>query len=460
MADVYHYISGSALNTMATATGHGGNKHAYITSKGVIYVTYKSPNGGIAFWRSMDNGDTWIYNGEVCVGTVTCAAEYSIFCDEKDNVHVAYAEWAGASSDGRTDKTTIKYFHGVHNADHSGHYWSAGVVLSGYDYYHCPDVVAHEHNGQIRAHIMFNYNWAGNNRHITVYARVLTNSGDSVNHTLEQAATFVHDVNGAQTYPGKVSVELRHNGDGKTPQLVNGVRTPDIIYTFTSSNVLHYGRIRWDGGNSWVSSELFNDTYWGNVPSDPSYTYYGGLYEHHRWFKTLYSPRDNKCIGVGWSGRPGFAEQALTLYEWPIGSSTRDVLTTLGVAWPSVSPSGIVSGSATLDPEGNIFMYGTVTWASAQGMARITRPKGSLTRTFVEHTVIDTAEPTTDGARPIILPYPQGEQHIFPMRSSNALIHWRTSRTCNQIKLGGSLVRKPEFIKRGSRLVPIQERRY
>jgi hypothetical protein len=460
MGDIYSYTEGAATDS----NGLGQRRHMFITSKGVLWYVRIQWNTGLKFFCSTNNGDTW-----TLIHTIgwmpTTSTDFSIFCDELDNIHLVFAHYAG-SNDGRTYNATMYYAHGVLNATHTAITFASVYALPGSaDMWHCPDLVAHEHNGKIRVHIFHNYNWSGDNRHIVFYNRIVVNINDVSTAPTHEAQVFTHDAVGVQTYPGKVSCELRHNGNGKTPQSVNGVRTPDVIYSYTSSNTLHFGRIAWAGGNTWTApAQQFQlDTVWGNRPSTSELANNGGLNEHHRWITTLYSARDNQCIVFGWAMQaPGNNNQLLGCWEVAIGASARNVgVGVTGAQWDGSNPyNAMISGAATLDPDGNIFMVGQTHWNAYIGYARVIRPKSSLARTWSEYTHVDgdASVPSSTGCRAVLLPYPQGEQHALVMRSNNIPIHWRTNKTCNWVVDGSNgWQRRPKFRKNtDGNWVPVQ----
>lgn len=409
----------------------GGRRHMFITSKGVVWISQRH-EGNIAFYAGY-NGDTLPYRGGATSspfnGQITCDSEYSLFCDEKDNVHIVYAKYQGSSSDGRTDKATIMYRHGLLNTDHTAITWGPEVAQpGGYDYWHAPDIVAHWHtDNTIKVHMAWNYNWAGDNRHITVYHRLSVPVDSTASATSEQYV-FLHDVGGAQTFVGRVNIELRHNGSGKVPESVNGVRQPDLFFTWTSSAVQHYARVNWSSGNTWAVavSSLVVDTAYGAVHSPSAY---GGLYEHHRWARILYDPTQQRVIIMGFFANGSFSYQGVRLWEAPLTGSFS--LLYDGGNWAASAGLGLLSADVTLDTNGDLFAVGSVggaQWYSDVGSKKWLRPRNSTTRTLTDQETFHPGVGDTVGAHANLLQYPQSEHQVTYRVSANAPWYWRTSR--------------------------------
>lgn len=447
MTEVYQYLREAQQWTQG-----GNNRHLFITSKGILFATFRDNYAGINFMRSADNGQTWQDVGTIAGGSITCQAEYSVFCDEMDQIHVVYARYQGASGDGRYDKATIIYRHAYMNTDHSAFYWSVEVSVTGYDYWHCPDVVAHEHNGQIRAHIVCAYSWAGDNRHILCYSRYIININDSANHVLE-AQQFTHDTVGSQTFPGRPSIELRNSGDGKTQEVVNGNKQPDVAIAYTHNTQLHYARYIWVGGNTWNLNvvKFVDDS--GDQPSVSNTSTYGGLYEHHRWTKLLYDRRDQRWIIIGWHMHVPSSYQALHIFEL---NHNNDILIAYSISgnWsanPNVAIT-MIGGQATLLHNSDVYCWGNTHWYSGTGEFVVSRPRGSNTRTQKVWNTQDGNDTSGNGARASVLPYPQGQIHTMNWRNDHRPIHYRGDRWNDYVNVGGSLVRKPKFRKRSDGL--------
>lgn len=464
MVDTHQVVDGNPSNWVSTA--HGGNKHVVITSKGVLYAAvHHSGTAGITLYGSTDNGATWVYHGAIAGGSIIGGGVFSVYLDEYDIFHMVYAKWAGASGDGRSDKSQIMYRYGMLNASHSGFAaWSGELGLSSVDYWNTPDLIAHRHSdGHIRVHVAFSYSWSGNARHIICYTRVkfdFNTGGIGVEHQ-----SYTVDTVNSQTYYGKPSIEFRHNGNGKTVQQINGLADPTIFISFTHNAQIWYAQYNWTGGNNWglYTAMAVNGT--ANIPSDPSAgATHGGVYEHHRWIKTLYDPRDKRFIIIGWVAVAGFSWQGLQLFEFLTTSTSPQVATSLEGNW-AANPrtNGILSGTATLDVDGNLHLLGNNAyvdpWYWYAARARILRPKGSNVRTLTDFENIH-AGLSSRGARAFTLQYPQGEHHDFYPYSNEVLYHWGNNRGCDYIHTGGSLVRRPTYLKRADGYwVPIAKQR-
>lgn len=428
-------------------TGDGSRRHLGITSKGAILYAFRQ-QGNLIFWASApsNNGDTIDVQLSSFAGSITHGGDMSFFIDEVDNVHLAYAKYVNGAQDGRTIQNPIIYRHGVLNSTHTAITWGPEVQIVSGDYWHCPDVVAHVENGKIQVHVVFNYNWSGDNRHITVYNRLLVNIND-VNTSTIQATTFIHDVTGAQTYHGRVNIELRHGGDGKTPQLVNGVRTPDLFITWTSSNVLHYAKLAYSGGSWGAAQVIVLDGNWGCTPSAPG-SFMMGLYEHHRWLKILYDPVSQQVIVVGWVQNGNFAQQSLVIWELPVGSMTRNVAWGFGNWTANNALPCMISGTATLAPDGNVHMIGNTGWYDTVGWGTIARPKGSLTRTYTFEGTVHSGNDSS-GCQATMLQYPQGEHHMMYRYPNGYSWYWRNNRCADWTFVTGTgWARRPTFAKR------------
>lgn len=456
-------------------TGDGGKKHLAITSKGVIWFGMRH-NGNLRLYAGASMTDPAYQAGDsgIANGVLTCAGEWSMVIDDLDNVHITYAKYAGASSDGRTDKASIMYRHGVLSASHTGITWSAEVAVTGYDYWHSPDVVAHYINGQIYAHVITAYNWAGDNRTIIHYWRCRTNSGDSVNHVAE-TSVFIHDVSGSQVFVPKPSIELRHDGDGKRAYKnpSTGLLEPDLFVTWTAFQDTYAARIPWTG-SAWGTAQVWVvNPDWANTTLGGGY---GGLYEHHRWTKMLYSRRDDRMIIVGWMALASVSRQAMLLFEIAARGATTQLV---GMAFQGTAGTGpnmdwgldsaaeaAVSCCATLDPQDNIEMFGSMNnygaaWYSLTARRKILRPKGSNLRTVdVKETVFDG---NVNGVHADILPYPPGGEHHTLMNHGNTwMYYWRNNRGCNFVHTGTVVGRRPKYRMHadGVTLVPVAERTY
>lgn len=461
MTDVHQYVDGNA-GKQYWSFGDGGRKHSFITSKGVMFATCLDSAAGVAFYRSTNNGTTWQYVFSLNQGQVTSGSSYSVYCDEYDNLHFIFAHYFGAASDGRTDKTHIQYRHtymlsdGVNTAA-----WSPEFTLTGYDFYGCPDVTAHGHNGQIRVHFALHYNWAGDNRHITYYGRAIININDNANHVWETNGLIaIHDVVGAQQWFGKVSIEHAHRGDGKG---CYNNSPPSIYLSWTSSGLLHFAQYNWTGGNNWgLATVKVIDNTVGNNASSPAT--YGGLRENHRWSKTLFCPLTNRSIVCGWFMSPNQGYQAFHLYEMSLDTVVRVAVNPGNGNWTTNMNNvfTMLSGSAHLEPNGNLFLFGKTHWGSGTGYGRIRRPRyaspagdgygGNASRTISDWQTIDVTGQEA-GAWPVGsdgLCYPQGEHNIFYKRSDNGLLHWRTSRGGQMVNVGGTWGERAKQIKKSS----------
>lgn len=442
-------------------TGDGGKRHFAFTSKGYLWFGHRQGGNLLLFCASplgalsVQAGDSGIANG-----VLTCAGEWSMFIDETDAIHITYAKYAGASSDGRTDKATIMYRHGVLSASHTGITWSAELSVTGYDYWHSPDVVAHEHNGQIRAHVVCGYNWAGDNRVLIFYQRILINKNDSVNHVVETSFS-IHDTTSSQAFCSKPSIELRHSGDGKTPQLVAGVRTPDIFISYTISSSMWFCRLRWSTPNTWNIQNQFSLSTWGNLSSPTAA--YGGLYEHHRWQRTLYSARDSRICVIGWVCPATFASQHLALWEVTPGQNTLAVGVAL-INWTGSTQVAYISGTAAILPDGNIDVIGNGAndpWHNQVIRAQITRPKGSNTRTISGAELVHSGAWDGNGAHADMHHCPPGgENHVVYRTPDTWMWYWRNNRGCNWVHTGSGVARRPKYRMHadGVSLVPVAER--
>lgn len=445
------------------ATGEGGKRHMGITSKGVLWFGHRQ-TGNLVFYSAPSMNTLTVKSGSsgIANGVLTCAGEWSMFIDETDAIHVVYAKYAGAAGDTRTDKASIIYRHGTFNSTHTAITWSAEMAITGYDYWHSPDVVAHEHNGQIRAHICCSYNWSGDNRVIVYYYRVLLNKNDPVNHVGEEGQ-YLFDATASQAYISKTCIELRHNGDGKTPQLVNGVRTPDVFIIYNHTGNLQHVRKAWTSGNTWTLSNQFQLSIYGNCTSN-GVGNYGGLYEHHRWQRALYSARDSRLCVVGWIAPGSFADQRLGLFEIVPGNTFTSLDRPDMVVWTGGAQAAFISGTAAMMPDGNIEVLGcgyNDPWYNQVVRAQILRPKSSSTRTLTGAELVHAGGFDGNGAHVDTLSHPPGgENHVVYRHPNTWMYYWRNNRGCNYVHTGTAVARRPKYRMHsdGVNLVPIAER--
>lgn len=442
-------------------TGDGTKRHIGITSKGVLLYAYRL-GGNITFRYSTSNGDT-VSDLSTISGVLTHGGDMSFFIDELDGVHLVYAKYVAGGNDGRTIANPIIYRYGVLNAAHTGITWTGEVQIVGADYWHCPDVVAHKMpNGtNVKAHVFFNYNWSGDNRHILVYSRInIASPGTTGTPTIDYTG-FILDNTGNQVYHGRISCELRHAGDGKRVQVVNGQPKPDIFFTATHGGAQHVGKMPWNAtANSWDGAQVKNVIPGGgNVPSAPG-TYMMGLYEHHRWARVLYDPVTSRVILVGWIATPSFSYQGLECHEAPA-----DAITGTWNGWSAGNWStnnalpAMISGTAALAPDGNLHLIGNTAWFGTCGWGVINRPRGSTARSYTFKEDVQYNQ-DGNGVHAMMLQYPQGEHHMIYRGPNNWSYYWRNNRAAAWVHDGSALNRRPTFLKRSDgNWVPVARQR-
>lgn len=386
-------------------TGGGGARHIDTSPDGTIWYGQRI-GGNFAMYYSKDGGvtRTWSNSTSVFNGQITHAGDFSMFIDIDGYMHVLYSKWVSAS-DGRTGTAQVTYRRGTPNAGNTAWTWTGEFAMTGSDYWHCPQVVAHRNPagaGWI-VHVVANYNWSGDNRTI-VYHRTLS-IDTAGNIAWLGGAGFLHDVSGAQTYHGHVSMEFRHNGDGKTVQLVNGSPKPDLYFSWTSSNQIHHGRLAYSGGTSWTPFEYTWSPDWGRVQGTSPYM--EGLYQHHRWNKTLYDAASSRWIVIGMLSNAAVTVQNLVIWEYGADGKVLQYARAFGA-----SPY-FYSGNAALLPDGNIELTGVTNWnpgASTLSRAIITRPPNNGARDIIGIETIDTnvSDPNVS-----MLHYPKSSVQAF-----------------------------------------------
>lgn len=403
----------TAMDTGADrlSSGGGSARHIDVSPDGTIWMGYRL-NGNFNFFYSKDGGKTfsWTDTSQAFNGTNTHAGDFSFFIDQDGYMHVAYARYIAAGNDGRTIANPISYRRGTPNAGGTGWTWSAIFDMTGTDYWHCPQIVAHRNpagSGWI-AHIVANYNWSGDNRTI-VYHRTLS-IDTAGNIAWLGGAGFIHDSPGSQTYHGHVSLDFRHNGDGKTPQLVSGSPKPDLYLCWTSSQLLHHGRLPYQGGTTWSGPQITWTPDWGRI--QPNSPYMEGLYTHHRWARVLYDAPNSRWIVVGMVSNPSYTNNNIVIWEYNADGLTLQYAKAMGA-----NPY-FYSGDVALLPTGDLEICGVNSWSpgtSPLSRVILTRPAGNGERLFSGQETIDAGG--HDNPNVSMLSYPKGAVLCYWNRS-------------------------------------------
>jgi len=390
-----------ATNVYATGGGQSP-RHVGVTSNGVRWYGFRS-NGNFNFFYSPDGGTTRTWAGTMSQtfnGIITCGTEFSFFIDEDDYMHVAYAKHDASGNDGRTYKAWICYRRGTPNAGRTDYTWSTEQTIVGSDYWHVPDVVAHREGTGWKAHVVYSYNWT-NNRQILAYSRFDITAAGTISP--DQMNLFLHDVTSSDDQPTFPSIELRHAGNGKTPQTVYGLPKPDLFITYALGTVTRFVRMDYSQQTgTWTSQgpETVTTAYFNNHSATAVMTV---LYEHHRWCKVLYAPNSDgtgTAIVLGELGDNALSTQVFVIYEQTI------TLTGSSGSWPGYAISGsCYSGSAALRQDGHVAFLGISTWNP---------PNSTVTLGYIDRhtpgsrfrTDTDTIDTSNTEAQASLLQYP------------------------------------------------------
>lgn len=432
-------------------TGGGAARHWDVAPDGTIWVGYRK-QGNFALYYSKDGGQTftWTSTSQTFNGQVTHGGDFSIFIDIDGYMHVAYTKYNAGGNDGRTIQNQIMYRRGTPTGGGTGWSWSAELLIAGQDYWHCPQVVAHRWGTGWLAHYAFNYNWAGDNRTILYYGQVGITSGGALTN---QNNLYLHDVSGAQTYHGHVSMTFRHNGDGKTVQMVNGSEQPDIYFSWTSSNAIHWGRLPYASG-AWGNFRFSWDPNWGRVQS--SSPYMEGLYQHHRWARCIWDAARNQYLVVGVFSNASVSVQETILWEidgnGPATSAqNQGILRAQGFGQTS---NHFWSGDAALLPDGNLEICGHNGWAP---------PNTNLSRAIIKRPVSTATARTIEGLEVIEYGHTEAQVSMLSHPSARVLAVWNrggqsflADRALGNINVhsGGSLRLATRYIYNGSAWIP------
>lgn len=437
------------------STGGGASRHIDRAPDGTLWQGYRLV-GNFNLFYSKDGGVSWTWtsSSQTFNGIITHADDFSFFIDLDGFMHVTYCKYVGGGGDGRTTANSVIYRRGTPINNGTAWSWSGEVLITGVDYWHCPQVVAHRQGSGWKVHTLTAYNWT-DNRTIVHYCRFNVTSAGAIT---TDVSTFLHDSPGAQTYHSHPSLEFRHNGDGKTVQQIGGVEQPDLFMCWTSSNVLHWGKLSYIGNDNWGN---FSYTYsnpttgWGRVQA--STPFMEGLYQHHRWARMLYDAVTHRYMFVGMLSNSAVTVQYLFCEEWN-ADAPNHFGSPSGASYAAGSPY-FYSGDACLLPNGDVEVVGVDIWnpgASRLSRVLVKRPLGSNTRTLAEHEVVESSghsEPSVS-----FLQYPQGAS-VFTFNKGGTVYRARRSLSNLFMLVGGQVKNVMRYRNVGGNPVPIYSER-
>jgi hypothetical protein len=398
------------------STGGGGARHLDVAPDGTLWRAYRLA-GNMNFFYSKDGGKSWTWTSTSTTfnGQITHAGDFSLFIDQDGYMHVAYARYNAGGNDGRTIQNAVIYRRGTPTGGGTGWSWSGEVAITGQDFWHCPQVVAHREGTGWKVHTLTAYNWAGDNRSILHYCRFNVTAAGAI--TMD-TSTFLHDSPGSTVYHSHPSLEFRHNGDGKTPQVIGGAAKPDLFMCWTSSNVLHWGKLSYLGGGNWGNfSYTYSNPSTGVGRVQASSPYMEGLYQHHRWAKMLYDATTQRYMFVGMLSNAAVTAQYLFCEEWDANAANH--FGSYQAGYSGTSPY-FYSGNAALLPDGNVEVCGVDVWSppnSRLARVMVRRPAGSNTRTLLDHQVVESGGHSDPNVS--MLHYPKGSVQLLFNRGGN-----------------------------------------
>jgi hypothetical protein len=383
-------------------------KHQAVTSNGVYWKALWT-NSNIAFFSSTNDGDTWTWQGaitQIFDGMITHGGAFSFVIDADDYIHLIYEHYGGGG-DGRTTAARIEYRRGTLNAakDTIASWSSAWLATTSYDYWHNVDLVAVKIPGTARTwvHLVWSYNWAGDNRQILVYQRLFWEANLCYDDTGVQ---FLHDVAGGGIVHCRPSIEFRHDGSGKVPQQQFGDYQPDIYISYSIQYQLRFAKIPYNAslGEYEAHSTQTITTEGSNFGGTTgALNYY--IYETHRWTKTLYDARTSSVIVVGQLINQALTTQAAYLFEQFADD-------TFWSFWGGYTSK--YTGDAVLDASGNLWLSAIDRddWAPPNSPFKLWKIDRS-DFDFRPIELVEVLDIGTDEARANMMPYPKISMHII-----------------------------------------------
>lgn len=356
-------------STASTATAYSNQRKIDRTSNGVLWAHHWASGSGSAgttdlqFWYSTDDGATWAQDTGAAFGSAGgFIPNASFFIDVDDYAHVAYKD----ESNGY-----IYYRRGTPNAGRTAWTWSAVTTISTDVNSNNPDIIAHREGTGWRAHVVFHLNYVSVDGSTAVtHAPVTISSGGS--RSLG-ATTNLGGTGGGSTAPNYPSIDFNHTGDGKT--VAGG--TPHLYVAWSAGATgagkgIRFKKATYSGG-SWTwgtEREIDNTRYIDNGD--------------YRWINCLFDGARVVIPGCTYSG----SAVDVVLYERDVADST--TTTRVLLAAPTLAER-LVSGSATYDAAGNLYLLGTNQDEALGSRDLVYRKWTRSSANLGDETVIDTS---------------------------------------------------------------------